>query len=315
MYLNKKELRKIAREQGFVGDTLEKVYRLVDILEYINQNPLMKNKLALKGGTAINLMTFDLPRLSVDIDLDYSSDIDRDGMLKERKNISDDLTKYMHGQGYEVSDKTRSHHAMDSNVFAYNNLAGVKDNIKIEINYMMRTHVFPPECRKISTGFMEEQTKILTVTPIEIFASKIKALLDRAAARDLYDIYQMIQRNLFCSEEEKTLLRKCALFYMAVGNKQVPDKIDIDKIEDITYHKIRTDLLPVKRKNEVFELSEVKDIVKRYISELMQLSDNEKLFLNEFKKGNYDPQYLFEDKATVDRIVSHPMAIWKTSIH
>ena len=62
---------KRAEELGYVRDTLEKVYRLADILEYLNTNPLLRESLALKGGTAINLTIFNLPRLSVDIDLDY----------------------------------------------------------------------------------------------------------------------------------------------------------------------------------------------------------------------------------------------------
>ena len=61
-------ISKRAVEMGFIKDTLEKVYRLADILEYINTNILLKDKLALKGGTAINLLIFNLPRLSVDID-------------------------------------------------------------------------------------------------------------------------------------------------------------------------------------------------------------------------------------------------------
>jgi len=47
---------------------LEKVTRLSDVLEYLNTNPILKETLALKGGTAINLTIFNLPRLSVDID-------------------------------------------------------------------------------------------------------------------------------------------------------------------------------------------------------------------------------------------------------
>ena len=47
---------------------MEKVTRLSDVLEYLNTNPILKETLALKGGTAINLTIFNLPRLSVDID-------------------------------------------------------------------------------------------------------------------------------------------------------------------------------------------------------------------------------------------------------
>ena len=64
IYMGKK-----AEELGFIRDTLEKVTRLGDVLEYININPLLRESLALKGGTAINFTIFNLPRLSVDIDI------------------------------------------------------------------------------------------------------------------------------------------------------------------------------------------------------------------------------------------------------
>lgn len=45
--------------------------RLVEILNYFHDSPLLSKSLVLKGGTAINLTVFQLPRLSVDIDLDF----------------------------------------------------------------------------------------------------------------------------------------------------------------------------------------------------------------------------------------------------
>ena len=42
IYLGKK-----AEELGFVKDTLEKVTRLADVLEYLNTNPILKESLAL----------------------------------------------------------------------------------------------------------------------------------------------------------------------------------------------------------------------------------------------------------------------------
>ena len=71
----------IIQKQNFIRDTLEKVVRLSEVLDYINGNPIMKGCLALKGGTAINLTVFHLPRLSVDIDLDFCSEGNRDEML------------------------------------------------------------------------------------------------------------------------------------------------------------------------------------------------------------------------------------------
>ena len=193
----KAELAAKANELGFVRDTMEKVFRLADILEYLNTNPLTKDTLALKGGTAINLTVFNLPRLSVDIDLDYSEDISREDMLKKREQITADIKTYMSTQGYQLSDKSKYRHSLDSFVFVYQNLGGMNDNIKIEINYSLRCHIFELIRVPIITQIISTDKLVLSVTPMEIFAAKINALLSRAAARDLYDTYNMIKFGLF----------------------------------------------------------------------------------------------------------------------
>ena len=66
--LSQKNVVKIAKETNFIKDNVEKVMRLADILEFVFTSK-WKDKLALKGGTAINLFYRALPRLSVDIDL------------------------------------------------------------------------------------------------------------------------------------------------------------------------------------------------------------------------------------------------------
>jgi hypothetical protein len=102
IYLGKK-----AEELGFVRDTLEKVTRLADILEYLNTNPVLKDSLALKGGTAINLTIFNLPRLSVDIDMDYLITNSREEMLERREIINRTIERYMLSQGYAMNPKRR----------------------------------------------------------------------------------------------------------------------------------------------------------------------------------------------------------------
>lgn len=50
---------------------IEKVLHLLRLLQAMNTHPFLKGKWVLKGGTALNLFLFNLPRLSVDIDLNY----------------------------------------------------------------------------------------------------------------------------------------------------------------------------------------------------------------------------------------------------
>lgn len=93
--LDRMTLGRMAKDMGFVRDTLEKVYRLADVLKFMEEDELLSKSIALKGGTAINLTIFDLPRLSVDIDLDYCKSIEREEMLADREVITDRINKYM----------------------------------------------------------------------------------------------------------------------------------------------------------------------------------------------------------------------------
>ena len=81
---------------------MEKVVRLCTILEYINADPMLAKHLVLKGGTAINLLVMQFPRLSVDIDLDFTDNCDRPAMLRYRKAITERLQAYMHANGYRL---------------------------------------------------------------------------------------------------------------------------------------------------------------------------------------------------------------------
>ena len=116
-----------ARELGFVRDTFEKVCRLADVLAFLENDALLSKTLALKGDTAINLTIFDLPRLSVDIDLDYSENVPREEMLAQREIITERIRKYMAAAGYRPGLKSKTYHALDSFVFEYVNAGGMKD--------------------------------------------------------------------------------------------------------------------------------------------------------------------------------------------
>ena len=89
MNLDRRVLGEKAKEMGFVRDTLEKVFRLTEILAFINSDSILSKNLILKGGTAINLTVFNLPRLSVDIDLDLAINYDLEEMLKVRETITE----------------------------------------------------------------------------------------------------------------------------------------------------------------------------------------------------------------------------------
>lgn len=310
MQLDRMTLGRVAKEMGFVRDTFEKVCRLADVLKFMEEDGLLAKSIALKGGTAINLTIFNLPRLSVDIDLDYCKSIEREEMLADRETITDKISKYMVANGYTLSHKSKTYHALDSFVYEYLNCGGVRDNLKIEINYMLRCHVLSVARREVNFPWNQDRLTVLSVSPLEIFASKTVALLTRTAPRDLYDIFNMVRYGLF-DESEEDMLRKCAVFYSAIGAEQPPERFEMEHIGRISAQQIKRDLNPVLRKSEKLDLKVMQKEVKAYLASVMIPTEAEENFWRAFAGGNYCPELIFGDSQELKNISDHPMALWK----
>jgi len=301
---------KKAKKLGFVRDALEKMSRLSVILQHINENDSINRLLALKGGTAINLTVLNLPRLSVDLDFDFTENLSKEETQEKREIIKDVIERYMNREDYTVNGKTKRTHALDSFVYAYTNAAGNKDNIKIEINYSLRCHLLPIITGNTKTSGILPDFTARTLSPIEIYAGKSVALSDRAAARDLYDLNNMVIFALF-DECGRNLLRKCAVFYMAVSGEINTQGFSHSGITKITQFKIRTELLPMIRSTERFDLMAAQERVTDYMNKYMVLTENETTFLKQFSIGQYEPQLLFDDADIIKRIENHPMVLWR----
>ena len=126
----------------------------------------------------------------------------------------------------------------------------------------------------------------------------------------MYDMSNMVSFGLF-DESESSLLRKCVLFYLTISSDEVPDSFDINRIHGLTNHVIRTDLQPVLRKKDSFDLQSAQKDVADYLTRLLVINDNERKYLEAFGNGEYKPELLFEDEDVVQRIRYHPMALWK----
>lgn len=201
-------------------------------------------------------------------------------------------------------------------MFNYNNNFGNKDNLKIEINYMNRIHIYETITETVSISFINS-FKVLTLNKYELYGSKIKALLERCTIRDVYDAYYMLKANLF-TDSEYTLIKKCVIFYMVIGKtterlfNEVIDDFET-KINAYMVEKIPQYLSSTLKKDDKFSISDAVNRIKFFISNLMKLSDLEIKFVNEFESGKYYPELLFNDQNIINRIKDHPMALWKIS--
>lgn len=108
--INRESVERVARESGFRKDSVEKVMRLCRILRRLDSHPTTEGAWLLKGGTALNLLHLDVPRMSVDIDLNFIGAVDREGMVSARPGFEAALAAVCEREGCTVK-RTPSEHA------------------------------------------------------------------------------------------------------------------------------------------------------------------------------------------------------------
>lgn len=304
------EINEIAKEHNFISNTTEKVLRLYDILEYVNQSKY-GNMLALKGGTAINLCLLNLPRLSVDIDFDFAKESSREEMLEYREQIRKMITGYMMDEGYALSDRSKFVHTLDSYVWSYDTLSKSRDVLKIEINYSERCHIINP-ILTASSGVLGKTIDVYRLADAELIGSKINALIVRTTPRDIYDVFNLKKAGLIV---DTNLIKKIAIFYAVLGSDKPVVFDDIineayRKMSEINYNKVRETLLPVLHKGEKIIIEEVVMVVIDYLKNMFQLSKQEMEYIERYNHGEFVPALLF-DELDINDISNHPMALWK----
>ena len=313
---NLRDLTIVAKSNKFNRDTLEKVFRLAELLKLFNENEELKGKYILKGGTAINLCLFDFPRLSVDIDMNFNSNCSKEEMLEMRELHRKIINAFVAQDGYTIDPKSRFTFTLDSYLLKYTNAAGTRDNIKIELNYSNRVQILESVNYKIRSKLVDNES-ILALNKIELYGSKIAALIGRTTARDVFDVFQLINNNIIL-DNELDMLKKCSIFYLLTSNEFQPlgELFDLFKknMENISFNVIRRNLVPVLHVGERIDIGTFKQTVIQFTETLFELTEDEQKYIDSFNAGEYNPGLLF-DKEIADRIKEHPMVLWKMMNH
>lgn len=175
---------------------------LLRILPYIAE----EKKFALKGGTAINMFEWDMPRLSVDIDLVYLPIDDRKTALI---NITKALDEIKEKIIVKIPDSKvaylKREAVNESKLICYTSQA----QVKVEVNTVMRGTAFPLRIMQVSDSVQQEFGKFAEMQVIsrgELFGGKICAALDRQHPRDLFDVYHLLNRDGITKEIKDGLI-------------------------------------------------------------------------------------------------------------
>jgi predicted nucleotidyltransferase component of viral defense system len=154
---------------------------------------------ALHGGTAINLFEQNLPRLSVDVDLTYSTFGDRTQDFKTIRLLLEDLKKRIQKRIQAIR--------FSNPIVAAENLKLICSTsdatVKIEVNQINRGLIgesrLMPLCEKAQEKF-DSFCEISVVSTKQLWGGKIVAALDRQHPRDLFDINNLLTGTGFTED-------------------------------------------------------------------------------------------------------------------
>ncbi len=305
-------LQRLAGETGLQAGTLEKVLRLLDVLQEIAGDELLADRLVLKGGTALNVFHLGLDRLSVDIDLNYVGALDRAAMEAERPALDAALNRLLTSMGYAIR-RQPGEHAGGKWIGRFTSALGGAASLEVDINYMARLPLFGVD-RLDSVALGDVQAKAIPVLNLhEVVASKLVALVDRTAARDLFDA----RRILDIPGLDWMRIKAAMLAYGASGRRDWRQA----SINDIggDPRELRQKLAICLPRNAFDAAGGVEAWIENTVAAcrerlapLFELTPGEAAFLDGvLERGEVDASSLCVDADTRDRIASMPMLQWK----
>jgi predicted nucleotidyltransferase component of viral defense system len=282
--------------------------RLLDLLTQINQDNFLTDRLVLKGGTALNLFVFDMPRLSVDIDVNYIGSPDLATMQKEGPRVEKLLTAICQRAGYTLN-RIAPAHAGGKWRLGYQSAMGGQANLELDLNYMFRVNFHPvikTDSKKVGR-FQALQFPILDTK--ELTAGKLSALLTRTASRDLLDTSNLLQK-LDPKDED---LRLVYVLYGAMNPRANWCDVSIENIK-ADLKDLREKLIPVLKTTNVPDAKTQQEYAKnlvaacrKMVAPLFPLRDNEREFVSLLRnKGQIEAELLTRDTEFIEKAKVHP---------
>jgi hypothetical protein len=306
------ELAQEAAAAGFPVASLEKAQRLLRLLETLRGHPFLKERIALKGGTALNLFVFDVPRLSVDVDLNYIGSADRDTMLTERPQVDQAIQAVAERLGHQVH-RVPEEHAGGKWRLSYADADGRSKALELDLNFLHRVPLWPVGIVDSRPVGSVSATAIPVLDVHELAAGKLAALFARKASRDLFDARSLLRE----ARLDRDRLR---LGFVVYGGASPRDWRTVS-IEDLRADptEVERQLLPVLRGNLVPAPSDVAAWSQRLVVEcrdllgaLLPLEAHEREFLTRLNdRGEIAPELLTADAVLQAKIAASPALQWK----
>lgn len=310
--LSRAQLDRFASDGGYQVETYEKAALLIEVLEGVRAHPFLGDRLTLKGGTALNLFLLDVPRLSVDIDLNYVGAADREAMLAERPRVEQAFEQVFGRVGLSVK-RVPTDHAGGKWRLSYSSALGRTGTLEVDLNFMLRVPLWAPVPLDSRPLAGRVAAGILTVERHELAAGKLAALVARSASRDLFDA-----RELLRTPGLDPLLLRIAFVAYGGMNREDWRRVTFDHVTT-TPADVDQQLIPMlpshARPSKAALASWTDDLVRetrQLMKTVLPLRYHELEFLDRLNgRGEVAPELLTDDPALQARLRSHPGLRWK----
>jgi len=306
------EVLPVAESTSFKAEMVEKVLHLLNLLNALKSHPFLKGKWVLKGGTALNMFMLDLPRLSVDIDLNYIGALDRKEMQAERPKIEQAAQAVFSREGF-TTKRVPDEHAGGKWRLSYQSFTGQSGNLEVDLNFMFRQPLWdiqPTDSHPLG-DFQSKSIPVLDMH--EQAAGKLAALLARGQARDLFDCHRILNMD----DLERDRLR---IAFVAYGGMNRKDWRTVS-IEDVDFDaaELTRVLIPTLHVSTTQQQGSPAEFGTRLVREcreglsaVLPFSDAEREFLDLLlDKGKIDSTILTSDTTLQKRIQCQPLLEWK----
>lgn len=304
------DIRAMARDGGWKLDVCERVMRMGELLAAIASHAVLRDTLALKGGTAINTINHALPRLSVDLDFNYIGTATGDDLAAARTEI----VAALHAVSTRLAltpQMVRSAHGGSKLRMTYRGIVG-SGRVEVDLNFLHRVPLLEPRRVDIQVTNAIDAPDVLAISAPELAAGKLSALLDRTHPRDVWDTALLAVDGGF-----DAVTRRCFIVYLASARTHWrallarPLAMTASDAQRLLVPMLRGDERPADVDAFTTDLIER---VERAIAPLRTPTAGEIAFLDAVaERGEVDPGLLQinSDDPMHDAILRSPALAWK----
>lgn len=219
--ITKSELISIARLKGISNiGYAEKDYLLDLVLFLLCRN--MKQELIFKGGTALYKI-YKFERFSEDLDFSEIETINVDFLMKK---VISDLSKF--GIGAEISKMKEPFNSVLITLRIkgplYDGRSQTLAIIRIYINRKSKIEIEPFHSKVTSIYTEIPQFDVLVMQEKEILAEKIRVIITRNKARDLFDAFVLVKKGM--EIDRKLVVKKLDYNNLKFSKKGLSEAID-----------------------------------------------------------------------------------------